>query len=987
MDSYGSSLYITVSTSIKVYNSTTGANTSNISVGYTVRGLFIYNGIIYVGTQGNDIPPVLAYNTNGTLLSGFSTSNLTNIYIYSITVANNVIYAADIGNNRVSTFNATTGEVINLNFITVAGPYGIAVYDSTLFVGQGTYNLSTGALIASSVVTPSANMKVIGTRLYVPTTDDVGYFSRIYSLNIGNLNINAGSGSLTCGAITTNDNPINAGSGSLTCGAITTKNKSINVGSGALNCGPITCGTIYTNGITSGSIISNNNSTLTGSIAAAGAYDFTIIGSIVYVLFYNVVSTYNLATGSLIRYNILGGISNTSRICSYGSNLYITQQNSMLVFPTSGGNATSNIFLGLGSFGLYIYNGNIYIGTNGSPCIKAYDLSGTALSGFTSVTVTSGQILGLTIANNIIYAADSGNNRISTFNATTGATINLTFITGLSSLNSVDIYGNQLYVGYNGNVSVYDATTGALNYLFGNGSPIRIIGSSLGVINASTINIYSVTATPGTISSQNLLCKTVKTNSIVSTNDFGVTPISYYSFDSSSNRNIVNNQTSVYDLSLVILGANGNTIQLSNTYNYYNPYSLFQSTNSNSNYSYYVSKSSSIQTIGANFSVSAWVYPYTYSQPGMVWCLSDATYNNYITFAVNAGPSLFDLIITIVANGSLVFYGSPGANTANNSWYNYTLTCSYSGGVSTVRFYKDGSLILGYGGSQNISDGQISVNYQLFNASSNVSLYVLGGPTGSNSSPTSPNLAWGGANYSNGTKSQGFNGYLSNLNVFNSTLSQNQITYYYNNISSISTNGISINAGSGALKCGDFYSNGTVYSNGIRYNNNGYGYGNLIKFWWDGALRLYIDGTGPYTISVTGSDYRIKRNITSQIEPALSRIMKIRPIVYQFADYGTLFKSREELMEGFIAHELQEVIPSAVEGEKDVPNTIQTLRLDALCSVLTKGVQELVEQVQDKQSQITDLQTTVASQQSQIDSLTQQLADLKALVQTLLPNP
>lgn len=169
---------------------------------------------------------------------------------------------------------------------------------------------------------------------------------------------------------------------------------------------------------------------------------------------------------------------------------------------------------------------------------------------------------------------------------------------------------------------------------------------------------------------------------------------------------------------------------------------------------------------------------------------------------------------------------------------------------------------------------------------------------------------------------------------------------------------------------------------GIKYS----GGENYIRFYWTGAqLQYVIDGTAAATIAIT-SDYRIKRNVTSQNVSALPRIMKLRPVLYQHADYK-VFKSSERIMEGFIAHELQEIIPSAVDGQKDDPDVIQSLRLDALCSVLTKGVQELVEQNQDQQTQITELQTTVVSQQSQIDSLTQQLADLKAIVQTLLSNP
>lgn len=52
----------------------------------------------------------------------------------------------------------------------------------------------------------------------------------------------------------------------------------------------------------------------------------------------------------------------------------------------------------------------------------------------------------------------------------------------------------------------------------------------------------------------------------------------------------------------------------------------------------------------------------------------------------------------------------------------------------------------------------------------------------------------------------------------------------------------------------------------------------------------------------------------------------------------------------------------------------------------TACIKELYKTVSNQSTQITNLQTAVVSQQSQIDSLTQQLADLKAIVQTLLPN-
>ena len=62
--------------------------------------------------------------------------------------------------------------------------------------------------------------------------------------------------------------------------------------------------------------------------------------------------------------------------------------------------------------------------------------------------------------------------------------------------------------------------------------------------------------------------------------------------------------------------------------------------------------------------------------------------------------------------------------------------------------------------------------------------------------------------------------------------------------------------------------------------------------------------------------------------------------------------------EGFIAHELAAVIPSAVQGEKDAENQIQSLKLDALCSVLVKAIQEQQVVIQALEARITQLETS-----------------------------
>jgi hypothetical protein len=127
---------------------------------------------------------------------------------------------------------------------------------------------------------------------------------------------------------------------------------------------------------------------------------------------------------------------------------------------------------------------------------------------------------------------------------------------------------------------------------------------------------------------------------------------------------------------------------------------------------------------------------------------------------------------------------------------------------------------------------------------------------------------------------------------------------------------------------------------------------------WTGSAQLWIDNTNVGTITLT-SDYRVKRNIETLTTPALERLMALRPVTYQMADYGNLYKAGEEIKEGFIAHEVQEVIPSGAEGVKDDENQIQSLRVDAILAVAVKAIQELKATVDAQAARIAALEGTV----------------------------
>jgi len=108
----------------------------------------------------------------------------------------------------------------------------------------------------------------------------------------------------------------------------------------------------------------------------------------------------------------------------------------------------------------------------------------------------------------------------------------------------------------------------------------------------------------------------------------------------------------------------------------------------------------------------------------------------------------------------------------------------------------------------------------------------------------------------------------------------------------------------------------------------------------DGTVVLFRnDDTNVGGISVSGSgvvynttsDYRLKENVES-IENGLERLNQLNPVKFDWKEDGTS-------SEGFIAHEVQEIFPDAVSGEKDA-ETMQGMDYGRITPLLVKAIQE-----------------------------------------------
>ena len=131
--------------------------------------------------------------------------------------------------------------------------------------------------------------------------------------------------------------------------------------------------------------------------------------------------------------------------------------------------------------------------------------------------------------------------------------------------------------------------------------------------------------------------------------------------------------------------------------------------------------------------------------------------------------------------------------------------------------------------------------------------------------------------------------------------------------------------------------------------------GNVYNFYWNSPnLIAYVDNTVIGTAATT-SDYRVKQNIALQTESGIDKVKLLKPSTFQYGDYEGVFKADGITREGFIAHEVQEVIPSGATGTKDGTD-IQSLQLDAIVSVLTKALQEAVAKIETLETKVAALE-------------------------------
>ena len=114
-----------------------------------------------------------------------------------------------------------------------------------------------------------------------------------------------------------------------------------------------------------------------------------------------------------------------------------------------------------------------------------------------------------------------------------------------------------------------------------------------------------------------------------------------------------------------------------------------------------------------------------------------------------------------------------------------------------------------------------------------------------------------------------------------------------------------------------------------------------------GTYRGRITINNSATLFTSASDYRLKENVET-LPNGLDRLKQLKPVKFKW-------KEHDYTSEGFIAHEVQEIYPEAVVGEKD-DKVMQSMDYGKITPLLVKAIQDHQTIIDDLKARIETLE-------------------------------
>ena len=127
--------------------------------------------------------------------------------------------------------------------------------------------------------------------------------------------------------------------------------------------------------------------------------------------------------------------------------------------------------------------------------------------------------------------------------------------------------------------------------------------------------------------------------------------------------------------------------------------------------------------------------------------------------------------------------------------------------------------------------------------------------------------------------------------------------------------------------------------------------GSVVDFTRSAVTVGSISVTTTATAYNTSSDYRLKENVTP-VSDGITRLQQLKPSRFNF------ITDADKTVDGFIAHEVQTVVPEAVTGKKDAVDAdgkpvMQGIDQSKLVPLLTAALQEAVAKIESLEARLT----------------------------------
>ena len=115
----------------------------------------------------------------------------------------------------------------------------------------------------------------------------------------------------------------------------------------------------------------------------------------------------------------------------------------------------------------------------------------------------------------------------------------------------------------------------------------------------------------------------------------------------------------------------------------------------------------------------------------------------------------------------------------------------------------------------------------------------------------------------------------------------------------------------------------------------------------------FIDINANSVVYSTSSDYRLKENVTA-ITDGITRLQQLKPTRFNF------ITNPDQTVDGFLAHEVQAIVPEAITGEKDAVDeegnpVCQGIDQSKLVPLLTAALQEAIGRIETLEAEVSTL--------------------------------